>query len=253
MTRIVTLVGFVLITCGPVAAQFTPPAEKPKGPWMDSSLSPDKRADLVVAAMTLDEKISLLHGGGWRNDLCRSQCAAVEIAGQRRIHSGHSPPWHPRSADGRCRGRSDSHCRFRPLFDGAALRAWPKLRVGTCNLAREYGALIGRELRNQGYNMSLGGGLNLTREPRNGRIFEYQAAKIRSWPANWSGAEMKALQERGHLGDIKHYAMNDQENGRSYVNVHIGQARHARERSAGFRDWRQGVRRGRSDVLLQPA
>ncbi|MHA4875708.1 glycoside hydrolase family 3 N-terminal domain-containing protein, partial [Enterococcus faecium] len=39
--------------------------------------------------------------------------------------------------------------------------------------AYEYGALIGRELRAQGYNMTLGGGVNLTREPRNGRTFEY--------------------------------------------------------------------------------
>ena len=39
--------------------------------------------------------------------------------------------------------------------------------------AYDYGALIGRELRAQGFNMSLGGGMNLTREPRNGRTFEY--------------------------------------------------------------------------------
>src|SRR5262249_20178169 len=41
-------------------------------------------------------------------------------------------------------------------------------------LAGDYGALIGRELRDQGYNVSLGGGANLLREPRNGRNFEYQ-------------------------------------------------------------------------------
>jgi beta-glucosidase len=40
-------------------------------------------------------------------------------------------------------------------------------------VACEYGGLIGRELRAQGYNMALGGGVNLTREPRNGRTFEY--------------------------------------------------------------------------------
>jgi len=40
--------------------------------------------------------------------------------------------------------------------------------------AFEYGALIGRELRAEGYSMSLGGGVNLSREPRNGRTFEYQ-------------------------------------------------------------------------------
>ncbi len=41
-------------------------------------------------------------------------------------------------------------------------------------LAFEYGELIGRELRDQQYNVSLGGGVNITREPRNGRNFEYQ-------------------------------------------------------------------------------
>jgi beta-glucosidase len=40
-------------------------------------------------------------------------------------------------------------------------------------LAHEYGALIGRELRDQQYNTSLGGVVDLMREPRNGRNFEY--------------------------------------------------------------------------------
>ncbi len=33
-------------------------------PWMNTSLSPDERADLVLREMTLDEKIQLLHGNG---------------------------------------------------------------------------------------------------------------------------------------------------------------------------------------------
>src|ERR1044071_6051577 len=33
-------------------------------PWMDTSLSPDQRAALVLKEMTLDEKITLLHGTG---------------------------------------------------------------------------------------------------------------------------------------------------------------------------------------------
>ena len=89
-------------------------------------------------------------------------------------------------------------------------------------VAREYGALIGRELRDQGYNMSLGGGINLTRESRNGRNFEYKgedpilAGKL-------VGAEMKALQEQGVIAHVKHYALNDQENGRNFVNIKIGE------------------------------
>ena len=38
-----------------------PPA--PAGPWMDKSLPPDQRADMVIAQMTIDEKIQLVHGG----------------------------------------------------------------------------------------------------------------------------------------------------------------------------------------------
>src|SRR5271157_733199 len=37
-----------------------------KGPWMDKSLSADQRADLLIGQMTLEEKISLLHGSGRR-------------------------------------------------------------------------------------------------------------------------------------------------------------------------------------------
>ena len=35
----------------------------PAGPWMDKSLPPDQRADMVIAQMTIDEKIQLVHGG----------------------------------------------------------------------------------------------------------------------------------------------------------------------------------------------
>src|SRR5271169_2155985 len=33
-------------------------------PWMDASLPPDQRADMVLKEMTLDEKIDLVHGQG---------------------------------------------------------------------------------------------------------------------------------------------------------------------------------------------
>jgi beta-glucosidase len=39
--------------------------------------------------------------------------------------------------------------------------------------AHLYGDVIGRELRAQGYNQSIGGGVDLARDPRNGRLFEY--------------------------------------------------------------------------------
>src|SRR5262245_33087175 len=40
-------------------------------------------------------------------------------------------------------------------------------------LARASGAAIGREARSKGINVQLAGGINLARDPRNGRTFEY--------------------------------------------------------------------------------
>src|SRR5258708_1187763 len=93
--------------------------------------------------------------------------------------------------------------------------------------AYEYGALIGRELRAQGYNMSLGGGINLTCEPGNGRTFEY-LGEDPVLDGTMVGSVMKGLQAQHVIGDIKHYALNDQESGRNAVNVNIDK-RAARE------------------------
>ena len=49
-----------------VAAALSPVAARADtasdcGPWMDPSLSPDRRADLVLAQMTLDDKVAMTH------------------------------------------------------------------------------------------------------------------------------------------------------------------------------------------------
>ncbi|MGB8474007.1 MAG: glycoside hydrolase family 3 C-terminal domain-containing protein, partial [Candidatus Acidiferrum sp.] len=87
--------------------------------------------------------------------------------------------------------------------------------------ACQYGDVIGRELRAQGYNMTLGGGVNLTREPRNGRTFEYMGEDP-ILAGTLVGNLMRCEQAQHVIGDIKHYALNDQESGRNEVNVIIG-------------------------------
>ena len=68
--------------------------------------------------------------------------------------------------------------------------------------------------------MSLGGGVNLTREPRNGRTFEYMGEDpvLAGTMVGWV---MKGEQAQHVIGDIKHYALNNQERGRNAVNVNI--------------------------------
>jgi beta-glucosidase len=87
--------------------------------------------------------------------------------------------------------------------------------------ACDYGSLIGRELRAQGYNMTLGGGTDLTREPRNGRTFEYMGEDP-ILAGMLVGNRIKCEQAEHVIGDIKHYAANDQESGREEVDAIIG-------------------------------
>jgi len=194
-------------------------------PWMNASLSPDDRASLVVKEMTLDEKISMLHGTGMQGLSPMSPLAISSNGG-----AGYVPAI-PRlgipaiqmsdAAYGvRSSGENGRYSTALPS-DIAGAATWD------INGAYSYGALIGRELRAQGYNMSLGGGMNLTREPRNGRTFEYMGEDP-ILAGTMVGSVMKGLQAQHVLGDIKHYALNDQESGRNAVNITIDE-RAARE------------------------
>ena len=58
--------------------------------------------------------------------------------------------------------------------------------------------------------MTLGGGVNLTRDPRNGRTFEY-AGEDPLLAGTMVGNMMRCEQAQHVIGDIKHYALNDQE------------------------------------------
>src|SRR5271157_550881 len=221
--RLVPALALLTIVTAPARAQFPFQQQEPKGPWMDKTLSPDQRADLVIAQMTLDEKISLLHGGGWAELFALFAPAGTAPATRSLGNAGYIPGI-PRLGTPDLQMADAAVGVTHGSVFGRYCTALPSgvLEASTWDLAmaRAYGALIGRELRDQGYTMSLGGGVNLTREPRNGRIFEYKgegpilAGKL-------VGAEMWALQEQGVIGDMKHYAMNDQENGRNYVNIKV--------------------------------
>jgi beta-glucosidase len=204
----------------PALAQPAPPPEKPAGPWMNKTLSPDQRADLIVKAMTLDEKISLLHANGWEEVM-----SPPEKLPRRALGNAGFIPGIPRlgipdmqMADATV---GVSHSSMFGRYSTPLPSTIGEAASWDVDLAREYGLLIGRELRDQGYTMSLGGGIDLTREPRNGRNFEYRGEDP-VLAGTLAGIEMKALQEHHIIGDLKHYAMNDQESGRSYVNVKVG-------------------------------
>ena len=210
----VAMIGFSL----PVLAQSAAKQKPVKGRWMDSSLSPDERASLVLKEMTLDEKIALLHGTGMEG-ISPISPLAIHSNGGAGCSIGVPRLGIPNiqmsdAAYGvRQSGENGRYSTALPSNLGAAASWDPKA-------AYEYGALIGRELRDQGYNMSLGGGVNITREPRNGRTFEYMGEDP-ILAGTMVAQLIRGTQAQHVMGDIKHYALNDQESGRNAVNVNI--------------------------------
>jgi len=211
------MVGLLMAVMPGMAKNTQQQSSAADKPWMNTSLSPDERAELVLKQMTLDEKIALLHGNGmahagnWQMPLTHlANGGAGYVEGVERL--GIPPLFISDAAYGvRSSGENGRYSTALPSNVGAASSWDPKA-------AYEYGALIGRELRAQGYNMTLGGGVDLTRDPRNGRTFEYMGEDP-LLAGTLVGNLMKGEQAQHVVGDIKHYAMNDQETGRNIVNA----------------------------------
>ncbi|MDE1915287.1 MAG: glycoside hydrolase family 3 protein [Sphingomonadales bacterium] len=85
------------------------------------------------------------------------------------------------------------------------------------------GAMIGAEARAKGFNVLLAGGVNLTRDPRNGRTFEY-LSEDPLLSGHLVGAAIRGIQSNHIISTIKHYALNGQETGRKFVNSEISEA-----------------------------
>ena len=193
--------------------------EKHNWPWMNTMLSLDERAEMVLKEMTLDEKIDLVHGNGmpgWRKPYPTAHLGnggAGFVLGVPRL--GIPVIQMSDAAYGvRSSGDNGRYSTALPSNVGSAA-SWD------IHAACEYGELIGRELRAQGYNMTLGGGVNITREPRNGRTFEYMGEDP-ILAGTLVGNRMKCEQAQHVIGDMKHYAVNDQESGRNEVDSIIG-------------------------------
>ena len=207
------------------SAQNVPSPKPDTRPWMNRSLSPDRRADLVMKEMTLDEKMNFVHGTGWNGLRADAEIPKGSLGGAGYVQGvprlGIPGINQADSAVGiRLAAQGGHYATLLPSVLGAAC-SWDKDALFL------FGSVLGRELRDMGYNMSIGGGVDLARDPRNGRNFEY-AGEDPVLAGTMVGELASGVQSNQVMGDIKHYALNDQETGRTIVNVKIDQ-RAARE------------------------
>ncbi|MES2350520.1 MAG: glycoside hydrolase family 3 N-terminal domain-containing protein, partial [Pseudomonadota bacterium] len=220
--KISLMASAIALCCGSmVAAADTVTVAQPDQPWMNRQLGADQRTELVLQAMTLDEKLKLVMGYLGADDDGK--------------HFKRPPASHKQSA-GFIYGVE--RLQIPPLWQtdagvGVASQAGPEARPATAlpsglntaatwdlQTAFDGGAMIGAEARSYGFNVLLAGGVNLMREPRNGRNFEY-AGEDPLLAGKIVGAQIKGIQSNRVVSTLKHFALNDQETGRTTLNVKI--------------------------------
>jgi len=188
------------------------PTPVPQGPWSDRNLSPDQRADLLIQQMTLEEKISLVHGDEGEESLKKWLGGAGYVPGIPRLGIPALQMSDGRSGVANI-GRTGRYATALPSALANAA-SWD-LRA-----SYDFGALLGKEIRDLGFNVSLGGTANIIREARNGRNFEC-LGEDPLLIGKMLGSELKGTQDQGVIGNINRYAVNDQETGRQIMNVNI--------------------------------
>lgn len=202
-------------------AQTATPASTAAQPWLNSKLDPDARADLVVKAMTQDEKLTLVFGyfgADMKPKYTRIEGALPGSAGYVKgiPRLGIPEQWETDAGIGVATQGSAKEFRERTaLPSGMATTA-----TWNPDLAFKGGAMIGSEARNSGFNVMLAGGVNLVREPRNGRNFEY-GGEDPLLAGTMVAAQIKGIQSNHIVSTIKHYALNNQETGRFVLSATI--------------------------------
>ncbi|MBR5212295.1 MAG: glycoside hydrolase family 3 C-terminal domain-containing protein [Bacteroidales bacterium] len=172
--------------------------------------------DEVLGAMTLEEKATLLVGGGWGSMTAGSMTASSEVlvAGAAGTTRGIDRLGIPQTvlADGpaglrisptRTNDPNTYYCTGFPV--GTVMASmWDTERV------QELTTAMGNEVLEYGADVLLAPGMNLHRNPLCGRNFEY-FSEDPFLTGKTAAAYIKGVQSNGVGVSVKHYAVNNQE------------------------------------------
>jgi len=195
---------------------------------MDTSLTADARANLVETELTREEELTLVRGYfgvdyPWTAKVYPEAIrkalpgSAGYVPGIPRL--GIPPLTESDASLGVANGRH-----MRPGDQAVALPS-SLLTAATWNSALAYagGAMFGAEAHHKGFDVMLAGGVDLAREPRGGRTFEY-VGEDPLLAGVMAGEAIRGTQDLHIISTIKHFAMNDQETGRTTMSANIPDA-----------------------------
>jgi beta-glucosidase len=174
--------------------------------WVNTSIAPERRAELLVAQMTLDEKIAMVHGAGFPFPFGSTGYAGVVPANTRlgipALYLADSPV-----------GVGNGSTGVTQWADTSALASTWDTR-----LANAYGRSYGAEQAGKGHNIALAPTINILRLPLWGRAPE-TFSEDPYLTGRQAAAEIRGVQRQHVIATAKHFVANNQEVLRSHINV----------------------------------
>ena len=206
------LLALALFGLATVLPAATPPVASatPRPVYLDAAAPLESRVEDLLGRLTLEEKISLVHGDS------KFTTAAIPRLGLPRRWFSDGP--HGVREDTlpdsfQPAGHTDDFATCLPILLALAATWNP-------DAARAYGDVIGEEARQRGKDVMLGPGVNIARTPLGGRTSEflgedpYLAARL-------AVSYVRAVQSHDVAACVKHFAANNQETRRMSVDVEM--------------------------------
>jgi len=172
----------VLLTSGALALCASVQASAQAQAWLDPKLAPEERARAALAAMTLDEKLRLIFGYSDQaytdlakvpDDIVSPEVKTYVVTHQVKGSAGFVPGVPRLGIPDQTQTDASIGVRNSFIPSTALPSSLATAASFDPSVVRAGGTMIGAEARATGHNTMLSGGVNLAREPRNGRNFEY--------------------------------------------------------------------------------
>jgi beta-glucosidase len=176
----------------------------PSCPWMNTRLAAAQRAQMLLNAMTIDQKVQMVAGGG--------KSVGKSVGAISAIPSLCIPAL----------GLSDGAAGLGNGNTGVTAFPAPLARAASFDTATEqqFGVALGQEFWSKGDNIWLAPNVNIGRYPLNGRNFEAYGED----PFLSGQMAVKAIvgaQSQHVIATVKHYILNESETNRNYESSNV--------------------------------